>query len=79
MELITVWEDGFGVWFIPYPMKPDQHPRHIYDKYRWQWSRSKKKCDLNYGEFRIMPLQEYKDLPEYPPIKRFPFSSKNNY
>lgn len=39
--MITFYDDGYGVWMIPYPMKTwcQQHPRDIKQEFRYTWNR----------------------------------------
>ena len=64
---VTFWDDGFGIWIIPYLMKDwvQQEPRHIAEKYRTSWSRINNcPAKIRAGEFCSWEIDNLQDFME---------------
>lgn len=66
--MVTFYDDGHGVWMIPYPMKTwcQQHPNDIKPEFRYAWNRVNHipECvKLRAGEFTMveMTVDEFND------------------
>ncbi len=59
--MITFYDDGHGVWMIPYPMKTwcQQYPWHIKPEFRHTWNRVNHLptgVKLHAGEFTMVDM-----------------------